>query len=95
MSLSSTYWDAVTGEIAKGLGDPFIMYEGMKKIKGLHLTTSDDIFLCRPMKRSTTSACVTLPLEKWAKINEIATKYSCKNFSQAIAVCIQKFEIDA
>lgn len=64
------------------------------KTKGSNLTSSDDIFRMTTMKRSTTSACVTLPLEKWAKINEVAEKYKCKNFSQAIAVCIQKFELE-
>jgi len=46
------------------------------------------------MKRSTTSACVTLQLEKWAKVNEVAERYNCKTFSQAIAVCIEKFELE-
>lgn len=99
MSLSPTYRDAVTGEIAKGLGNPFILYEGMKKIKGSNLTTSSIILKVsmnsirkrgQPQVVSTSAAkSISMPLVEWGMAMELAKHYKQSSLSKAVKIAVR------
>lgn len=84
----------VTGELPQGVGEPLFYEIHIIIKKGPDLSTSSMIVLRYQMLHHTSSASVTLPIDKWAKIHEIAQKYKCRSQSQAISICIQKFIIE-